>query len=181
MSDVSFTDDSDVRIIPQWLLDVVLEFDGRPRIGLDVCTPASNPLNAHHFYEGHCRNGLELSWRSSEGITWCNGPYSRGQVIQWAEKAAYEARLGAEILMLTKSDPRTAWTRCLVANSDARCAVARGVGFLEPDGNGGYVQLHGPMWGSAVWYFGPRRRRFDSVFSRIGEVTHYLGPQEATP
>lgn len=163
--------ESDIRITPEWLLDVVRDFCGGP-IPLDVCTEQDNPTKALAFYVS---DGLARGWPYT---FWCNPPYSRGQVEKWAMHAITEARLGACGIMLTKDDCRTAWNRLLMENADCRCRINRGVGFLEPDGKGGYSQLNGPMWGSALWYFGPQRRRFDRVFSRIGEVTHLLGPQE---
>jgi hypothetical protein len=171
--------DSDVRITPRWVVDVVRSFCGdRPL--LDVCTQPDNPIGADAFYSlavGRC--GMSTKWTYVFGeryIAWCNPPFSRGQVQRWAERAVEQALLGAEILMLTKDDCRTSWSRYLRNNADARCRIDRGVGFLEPDGNGGYKQLVGPQWGSCIWYWGPRRRRFDRIFGAIGEVTHLLGP-----
>lgn len=167
--------DSDVRITPPWLVSLLREFCGDRRL-FDACTEPDNPLGADKFTTD---SGLALMWRNAYGdVTWCNPPYSRGQVQRWAEKAVSEAIVGAEILMLTKDDCRTSWSRYLRNNADARCRIERGVGFLEPDGKGGYAQLVGPQWGSCVWYWGPRRRRFDRVFGAIGEVTHLLGPAD---
>lgn len=171
------SESTDIRITPKWLLDVAREFAGGP-FALDPCTEADNPTEADSFLtEKH--NGLAVRWCPDGGTVWCNPPYSRGSVITWAHKAVKEARDGAEILFLTKDDCRTGWNAYLKANADARCRIARGVGFLEPDEeNGGYTQLVGPMWGSCLWMFGRRRRRFDRVFSPIGEIVHGLGPLE---
>jgi hypothetical protein len=106
-----------------------------------------------------------------------NPPYSTGQVEHWAKKAIAEAHGSLEVLFLTKDDCRPKWNWLLRENSDARCRISRGVGFLEPNGNGGYTQLVAPRWGSCLWYLGRRRRRFEQVFSAIGEVIHGLGPQ----
>lgn len=174
------TIDSDIRITPDWLLDIVREF-GRGCIALDVCTQPENPAKADEFYcleQG--TDGLIENWGvdAGGGLCWGNVPFSRGQVIVWANKAVREAQFGAEILVLTKDDCRTKWNRLLVSNSDARCRVERGVGFLEPDGAGGYRKLPGSPWGSCIWYFGRQRRRFERFFSPLGEVIHGLGPVE---
>lgn len=173
------TKPSDVMITPKWLADIVREF-ADDAISLDVCTQPDNPLAAKRFFSGNGTpqdDGLIQLW-DRHGVNWANPPYSRGQVIRWATKAVREARDGCEIIMLTKDDCRTEWNGVLKSNADARCRIAKGVGFLEPDPEGGYRPLPGASWGSALWYFGHRRRRFERVFSRIGEVTHLLGPQE---
>lgn len=169
---------SDKRITPEWLLAKVREFGGGA-IALDACTEEDNPTGADNFFT-YERNGLKRGWHALVGsnLTWCNTPYSRGSVILWASKAVKEARLGAEILFLTKDDCRTSWNAYLLNNADGRCRIARGVGFLEPDGKGGYHKMVGPMWGSCCWYFGRQRRRFERIFSTIGEVTLLHGPQE---
>jgi hypothetical protein len=170
---------SDKRITPKWLLDYAREL-GDGQIMLDVCTEPGNPTGATAYFT-YAHNGLERDWAgiSNGGLTWCNTPYSRGSVMLWADKAVQEARRGCEILLLTKDDCRVSWNAFLRNNADARCRIARGVGFLEPDGEGGYRKMVGPMWGSCLWYFGLRRRRFARIFGAIGEISHLLGPQEA--
>ncbi len=180
---------SDIRITPRWLLDKVREFAGG-QIALDVCTEPDNPTEAATFYHagiGGGTNGLCEPWHlhlqyavpCAIRVAWANVPYSRDQVQLWADKAVREARDGAEILFLTKDDCRTKWNAFLRDNADARCRIARGVGFLEPDGDGGYTQLVGPRWGECLWLFGRHRRRFERVFGSIGEITNFLGPQES--
>lgn len=169
--------ESDVRITPAWLLDMVREFAGG-QIGLDPCTEPHNPTDALMYFTSEM-DGLNERWGGPErGLIWVNPPYSTGQVIAWATKSAASALNGAEILFLTKDDCRPKWNRFLRDNADERCRIDKGVGFLEPDEDGGFRQLVGPQWGSCLWYFGRHRRRFGRVFSRIGEVIHGLGPQE---
>lgn len=181
---------SDIRITPDWLLDIVREFAGGA-IALDLCTQADNPARAYRFYTED-DDGLSMSWASALrqmplhrdwliSVGWGNVPYSAGQVIRWATKVVHEAREGADILLLTKDDCRTRWNRFLVQNVDARCRIAKGVGFLQPDGEGGYEKLSPPRWGECLWYFGRNRRRFARVFGGIGEVIHGLGPVEVQP
>lgn len=160
--------ESDRRITPPWLLDVVRDF---APITLDPCTEPHNPTGAHMFWTS---GGLEGSWA---GFVWVNPPFSRGEVQRWAEKCVSESS-DCEIILLTKDDCRTSWNRYLVDNADARCRIQRGVGFLEPAEDGTWKQLVGPSWGTALWYWGRRRRRFARVFGAIGEVTQLLGPQE---
>lgn len=165
--------ESDSRMTPGWLLDVVRRFDA---IELDPATDENNHARAHAFYTED-DDGLGKAWHV-DGLVWLNPPWSRGSVLTWASKAIREARSGAEILMLTLADVRTGWHRLLVDNADARCNIGRSVGFLEPLPGGGYKQLLGHTMGCAVWYFGPRRRRFARVFGPVGEVIQGLGPCE---
>lgn len=172
--------ESDIRLTPEPWLAIVRQF-GDGVIALDVCTEADNPTRANVFYSLALGvDGLKEPWAfdAAGGLAWGNVPYSAGQVIRWSQKAAVEARRGCEILLLTKDDCRTKWNRFLRENADARCRAERSLGFAEPDGAGGYKQNPAPAWGSCFWYFGRRRRRFELVFSAIGEVIHGLGPVE---
>lgn len=167
--------ESDVRLTPSWLLDVVRQHGV---ITLDPCTVDANPTGAMRFYTP-AQDGLRASWECDGRLAWCNPPWSRGQVIRWADKAIVEARLGSEIIMLTLADVRTSWFRKLADNADAYCLINRSVGFLELV-DGAWKAKPGHTMGCAAWYWGWRRRRFDRVFSAIGRVIHGLGPEEVT-
>lgn len=178
--------EADVRITPPWLIALVKAFANKRGHIVDVCTEPDNPTDAEWFYTVH-HDGLTCGWRVEPHITrWLNPPYSTGLVQRWSEAAVEAARgsLGFETLILTKDDCRPRWNRYLLDNADARCRITRGVGFRQPAGpdtSGArrYEQLSAPRWGSALWYLGRRRRRFERVFGSIGEITHLLGPQEA--
>lgn len=174
--------DTDVRITPDWLWQVVLEFAGE-RAVCDVCTEEDNPLGAKRFFTKRT-NGLTSLWsqalRDLRSTTYfANPPYSAGQVVLWADKVTQEARNGLECLLLTQADVSTGWYRVIGDNADARCHLDRRVSFLEPGPTGGYRPCKGgAKFGSQISYFGPRRRRFTRVFGAIGEVLHGLGPTE---
>ena len=175
--------DTDVRITPPELWSAVVDFKGQ-RLVCDVCTEENNPLNAARFFTERT-NGLKAVWARNTSdlwrfLYWGNVPYSHGQVLKWAEKFTREARYyGLECLMLTQADVSTGWYAYLRDNVDARCHLGTRVAFLEPDGQGGYQKCEsGAKFGSAVWYWGPRRRRFARIFGALGEVLHGLGPQE---
>jgi hypothetical protein len=174
------TRESDRRLTPEWLIALAREFGGGT-IALDVCTEPRNPTGAEMFYTS-VDNGLERDWLdyACGGLVWCNCPFSIGQVQLWSDKCVLEARLGCEILLLTKDDCRTSWYAFLNENADLRCRIRRGVGFSEPDGNGGWRKMPAPSWGHALHYFGRQRRRFTRIFGAIGEVTQLLGPQESS-
>lgn len=175
--------DTDVRITPPWLWQLVRDFAGERRI-CDVCTEPTNPLNADAFYT-EATNGIASRWAQTARDVftwtfWCNPPYSAGHVIEWADKAVREARAyPLEILMLTQADVSTGWYRFIRDNADARCHLGRRVQFLEPDGIGGFRPCKGgAKFGSQIAYLGPRRRRFARIFGGHGEILHGLGPQE---
>jgi hypothetical protein len=175
--------ESDIRITPDWFWGWVLEFAGDRPI-CDVCTPSDNPLKARRYFDEQA-DGLRSTWGLTlremfREVYWCNPPYSAGNVQRWAEKAVREARRGLEVLVLTQLDASTGWYRFLRDHADARAHVSRRVGFLEPNGRGGYRPCPGgAKFASQVAYFGPRRRRFARVFGgERGEILHGLGPAE---
>lgn len=176
---------SDERFTPEWLREVVEVFVGGP-VGLDVCTSEANPMGADEFYTptghyfegaqvlGSRGDGLKQGWNRDVDGNWCNPPYSRGEVIQWAGKAVSEARDGCDVLMLTRSDVRTGWFKLLRENCDAVCLINRSVGFVLPDG----TQLPGDSVGHALWYFGRQRARFRRIFEPLGWVVDGPGVQD---
>jgi hypothetical protein len=166
--------ESDLRLTPQWLLDVARDLF-RGHIGFDPCNHPSNPTQAQAFLCSEDGDDGKVSrWNHR---AWCNMPYS--DIRPWAEKAVRESRSGTDaILLLTPDDCRTKWYSFLIDNTDAHCRIRRGVGFLRPADGGGFEPLPGPRWGSCVWFLGTERRRFSRVFGAIGNVTHGLGPQE---
>lgn len=173
--------DSDIRITPDPLWDIVKAFAG-DRLICDVATEKSNPLGAARFFTKR-DNALTNLWASSSQevfrwLYWCNTPYSRGQVIQFADACVRWAALGLEVLLLTQADVTTDWYEFVRLNADARCHLDRRVAFLKPGGRGKFVKTQGAKFGSQVAYWGPRRRRFARIFGEHGEIIHGLGPQE---
>ena len=179
--------DSDRRLTPEWLLEPVREFFGGA-IPFDCCTEASNPTCAGHFcsleaddpsfINGGLRagsNGLAIDWNELEG-TWVQPPFSN--MNAWVAKAVAEANHGAEILFLSRADVRTKWFRLLADNCDMRCNINRSVGFKEALPDGSLKQLSGDFYGYCIWYFGRRRRRFERLFSPLGEVLAGRGLME---
>lgn len=197
---------SDRRLTPEWLLAVVREFFGG-RIPLDAYTEANNPTGARAFCcledppahiagpagVRHACDGNAVSWHTFDG-TWAQPPFSiMGPCV---DKAVAEARLGAEILFLSRSDSRTKWYHRLAENCDARCNIARSVGFIEVLEDGSLKNLGGDFHPYTIWYFGRQRRRFARVFSQpralgkrgklsrmfapFGEVIPGMGPAEVS-
>lgn len=174
--------DTDVRITPDWLWAAVREHAGTRSV-CDVCTEPNNPLNADRYYT-ESMNGLEAKWATTlydlrSTTYWGNVPFSRGQVLQWADKFVREARRGLECILLTQADVSTEWYAFIRDNADVRCHLSKRVQFLEPNGKGGYRPCKGgAKFGTQCAYFGPRRRRFTRVFGALGEILHGVGPSE---
>jgi site-specific DNA-methyltransferase (adenine-specific) len=93
---------SDEQTTPKWLFD---SLDSIFKFNLDVAATKENAL-CPMFYDQHM-NGLERRWDLS---TWCNPPYSRGQVFQWVTKASeeYEWHQCSSLLLLL-GDTSTKW------------------------------------------------------------------------
>lgn len=168
--------DSDIRLTPEWLLAPVREFGD---IYLDPCAEPSNTVGAAVFFTFD-DDGLNRSWSDYHGcLVFVNPPYSRGQIMMWARKAVAEALTRrADIMFLVPSDTSTRWFAYLRENCDSYCLLSKRVGFMRPDGSGGYEPLPGAKFGSAIFYFGQQRRRFTRVFSQYGHVLQSMGPQE---
>lgn len=173
---------SDVRIIPDWIRVVVREMAGE-RALVDVCTEPDNPIKADRWFTVDT-DGLRSPWALTvcdvlRSTYWGNVPFSRGQVVLWADKFIREARAGLECLMLTQADVSTQWYGLIAQNADVRVHLDRRVQYLEPDGCGGYRPCSsGAKFGTQIAYWGPRRRRFARIFGGHGEILHGLGPAE---
>lgn len=175
---------SDRRLSPDYILSPVKEFFGG-RIPFDPFTEANNPTGAVAFcslelpeqracgWDGG--NGLEADWHGYAG-TWSQPPFYIMPAC--VDKAIREARLGADILFLARSDNRTRWHRRLSDNADAHCAINRSVGFIEVCEDGSLKKLSGDFYAYSIFYMGRQRRRFERVFSPLGKVYQGMGPLE---
>lgn len=188
MSEAVLIKQSDRRLTPELILAPVREFFGG-RIPFDAFTEANNPTHAACYsslevpdlsacgcacdWDG--ADGLKASWHDYDG-TWAQPPFSlMGPCV---DKAIDEARLGAEILFLSRNDNRSRWHRRLADNADGRCNIGRSVAFLEVRADGTTVKLPGDFYAYVIWHFGRQRRRFERIFSPIGEVIYGRGPIE---
>lgn len=141
--------ESDIRFTPQHVLDVVREFDV---IALDPCTTPDNPVGAERFYTEY-DNGLVQRWF---GLTFCNCPYSRGQILPWG-KRAFSAWSGSavESMLLVPADTSTLATQFLLNHANA-------VGFWKK--RICFAGESGAKFANAMFYFGEREGRFKRVF-----------------
>lgn len=72
---------------------------------VDVAADASNAKCTRFYTESV--DGLKQDWHGE--VVWCNPPYGRGHIEQWAKKAVESSWGGATVVMLLPSDTGTKW------------------------------------------------------------------------
>lgn len=152
------------RFTPESALAVVREFDD---IVLDPCTVASNPTRAKVFLTKK-RCGLAECWSGviadsgGRGVTFWNPPYSRNQLLKWADKALEEwERYGIESIGLVPADTSTRATQLLLKRANAVAFWLRRIRFAGD---------HGAKFANALFYLGERQGRFQRVFEQHATV-----------
>lgn len=139
------------------------------KVGPIILDPCSNPwsitnaLIVRDGYEKGC--GLEADWLalSNGGLVFVNPPYGHGQMKQWAEKIAHEAKRGCEIIAIVKGDFSTQWWGIVREDATAICYWSKRIKF------GGGAHSAG-TFASAVFYYGDRPLVFETAFSDVGDV-----------
>lgn len=153
--------ESDIRFTPQHVLDVVRAFD---RIALDPCTTPDNPVGADRFYT-EADDGLNQWWqvRPAPGIAFLNPPYSRGQLLRWADRVAvaWAGVEGVESIMLVPADTSTEATQFMLDHANAVAFWDKRICFAG---------TAGAKFANAFFYWGERQGRFKRVFSPHAHV-----------
>jgi site-specific DNA-methyltransferase (adenine-specific) len=149
-------------LTPACVLERVRRVD---EIGLDPCTTADNPCNAHKFFapeRGH--DGLQLGWHTYGcGLVYVNCPYGR-ELPRWTAKVMREAERGNnnEIILLVPSRTDTSWWHACAGHCDA-FALWRGRLTFE----GAPAPAPFP---SCLFYWGARANAFKRVFCDVARV-----------
>lgn len=133
----------DDRTTPQSLLDVVHRI---APIWLDPCSNPWSKVRARKtlsLRDGE--NGLER-WPRPQGLVYCNPPYGRGRLLDWAQHICDEADRGHEIVAVTPGDFSTAWWSVLFRQMTILSMLDTRVQF------GGHGNSN--MGPTALWYFG---------------------------
>ena len=107
-------------------------------------------------------DGLANPWKS---LTYCNPPYSSGELIKWVKKAKEENETNnVESILLVPIDPSTRWWQ-LNFNRYPRaaiwCALNKRVPFVGASGS--------PRFSSALIYYGGDIVSFNRHFESIGQ------------
>ena len=137
------------------------------RIELDPASNAfaQNTVRADRFYTKH-DSGLGVPWKAR--TLWLNPPFSRRLITEFASKVVAErnAKHFLAGVVLTNSDPSTAWWQGLGALSDAMCSPDHRIAF-ELAGK----RVPGNLYPQTFFYFGARVRAFFDCFSPFGLVS----------
>lgn len=140
---------------PAAVLEVVQAF---APIVLDPCANPWSLVPAESWCSAHDGgDGLALPWESFGGLVYVNPPYGRGHLRQWVAKAALEADIGAEVIMLVPCSPETSWSRHALATCDAYVTWDSRIAFEGAGGQG----MKGP---SRLYYWGPSKYLFAHTF-----------------
>jgi hypothetical protein len=140
---------------PRVVLECVEAIDS---IALDPCWSPRSLVQADECLSLEGGNdGLTYSWRSlGTGLVYVNPPYGAA-LKQWVPKILAEAEAGCEIVALLPNRTEAGWFADLHSACDAAVAWRGRLTFVGAP--------HSAMFGSAVFYFGERRKRFLSAFS----------------
>lgn len=152
-------------LTPQYILDAV----GRcfpTGIDLDPCANPRGLVKAKQYYQLP-QDGLTLPWFEN---VYCNPPFSRGQLVQWANKAARESiYYKVNILFLCPASTETEYFQDIIfPHAQAICFLKSRVKFLRPNG---LVRKQGPQTGHAVCLFSQiQTNHFRLAFESLGTV-----------
>lgn len=155
---------------PAEVLDLVRRVIGP--IGLDPCTTVANPAEARFFYyeQDGFGGGLLQGW-TGRGPVFMNPPYGRG-IHTWVGKLIDEWPEEAIALLPARTD--TAWFQAIAPVCGAVCWWKGRIVFIDPATGKAAVDKEGrPQTGkfpSVVTYWGPRPRRFRTVFGERGLI-----------
>lgn len=105
-------------------------------------------------------DGLSRSWRTGLPV-YVNPPYGKA-LKHWIAKAAAEAALGAEVLLLVPARPADAWHEHIFPKAAAICWWRKRIVFEGAKA--------GAPFPSALIYWGPRWGRFADTFDAHGSV-----------
>ena len=130
-------------------------------IAVDPCA-ADDPL--YHFAAVNFTadaDGLAQSWLSpGSGVAFANPPYS--DCAAWIAKGAYEAALGASVLILVPARPGSRWYRNARSHADAIAELHGRLTFVGA--------ATGAPFPSVVIAMGVSWRRFARAFGDIADI-----------
>jgi len=159
------TSNSEHWCTPPVVLETVSKFNDGKSIYLDPCSNANSIVGALEEWRLE-RDGdsLEKPWPSL-GLAFINPPFGDA-LKRWAEKLAYEAARGVEIVALLPARTDTVWFTH-VWSAQAICFWRRRLKFLGAPSSAPFP--------SCIAYWGPRVYRFADVFEKRGHVVLGVG------
>ena len=136
-------------------------------IGLDPFATKSphDQVKAKIKYQLPRSDGLKLTWKVPQGLTFANPPFMHLRVV--SEKLLAEKLKGAEIILLAPIRADTIWFKNAVEASSAICFLPKRLRFLSPVSG----QVEGTsMYPSGLFYIGKRLGTFHSAMKDAGWV-----------
>jgi ParB family chromosome partitioning protein len=120
-------------------------------------------------------DGLKQKW---DGNVFLNPPYSKGLLTRFVDKLLQEVALGnvkQAILLVQSSSAGTKWFHQVTSASQCFCLAAKRIFFWSPYAPNGLTpngNKAGLLFGSIFFYFGPKDKQFEEVFSNFGAICH---------
>jgi len=159
----SFTGDN------EWYTPIKYIEAAREVMGSIDVDPASSEfaqgrIRANEFYTIET-DGLKKSW---VGNIWLNPPYAQPIIYHFIEKFIKEytsERNVKQAIILTHNYTDTAWFHRAESVVSLICFTKGRVKFEKSDGT-----IAAPTQGSAFFYYGPHKMKFQQVFGRFGFV-----------
>ena len=145
---------SDEWYTPQWIIDVLGEFD------LDPCSPIDRPFDTAKVHYTKEDDGLSRVW---SGRVWLNPPYSRPLVEQFVKKMS-EHNDG--IALLVNRQDNVMWQEIIFPTADSMLFMRHRVKFICPDG-----RKSEPFFGSCLVAWGKHN---DDVLRQCGIEGKYV-------
>lgn len=131
-------------------------------VGFDPC-PAPSP-DLWFAAANESGDGLASDW-SAKGLVFCNPPYR--PLAPWAEKAAAEAKRGAEIIFLCPPRTGTVAFQQYIRSALRLCFWAKRIAFID---SLTARPVKDNTTDSIFAYWGPRSDRFARVFGKHGRI-----------
>lgn len=120
--------EKDLAQTPWWFIESAQSYF-REQFSLDVCAQAATAKCDNYFSLESGKDALELPWC---WFNWCNPPFS--DITPWIEKAALEADLGNQTVMIFPDTPETEYSRLAALHADTLIRMPFRLKFLRPDG-----------------------------------------------
>lgn len=134
-------------------------------IDIDPATSefAQSRIKATIFYTVET-DGLKIPWI---GNIWLNPPYAQPDIFNFIEKAVKEWNQGNinQAIILTNNYTDTAWFHLAESAASLICFTKGRIKFEKQDG-----VLATPTQGSAFFYFGTNKNKFQEVFGKFGFI-----------
>ncbi|QEP43830.1 hypothetical protein D5085_12265 [Ectothiorhodospiraceae bacterium BW-2] len=159
--------DSDAWFTPSLYTDMAREVMGEIDLDPFSSATANAHVRAKRFFDP-TDDAFNQEWFRVPGRVFMNPPYGRRLINaavdlfldHWHQQRVCEA------IVLVNNSTETRWFHALLHSATSLCLPDRRIAFENDDGK----FISGNTRGQVFFYFGARRARFGTIFSRIGVV-----------